>query len=197
MTASNPAFGPASDPREAPRAFLEHLYRVAVDRALPLSTLGAHLPPPPKGRTLVLGAGKAGGSMVQALEALWPADAPLSGLVVTRYDHIPPRPEGVPQRIEIVEAAHPVPDAAGQQAAERILALTQGLTADDLVLCLISGGGSSLLVLPAEGLTLADKQRINKQLLESGAGIGEMNCVRKHLSRIMAGWRRHVHRPAW
>ncbi len=187
MTASNPAFGPAPDPREAPRAFLEHLYRVAVDRALPLSTLGAHLPPPPKGRTLVLGAGKAGGSMVQALEALWPADAPLSGLVVTRYDHIPPRPEGVPQRIEIVEAAHPVPDAAGQQAAERILALTQGLTADDLVLCLISGGGSSLLVLPAEGLTLADKQRINKQLLESGAGIGEMNCVRKHLSRIKGG----------
>jgi glycerate 2-kinase len=187
MTASTPTFGPAPDPREAPRAFLEHLYRVAVDRALPLSTLGAHLPPPPKGRTLVLGAGKAGGSMVQALEALWPADAPLSGLVVTRYDHIPPRPEGVPQRIEIVEAAHPVPDAAGQQAAERILALTQGLTADDLVLCLISGGGSSLLVLPAEGLTLADKQRINKQLLDSGAGIGEMNCVRKHLSRIKGG----------
>ncbi|MGE8201051.1 MAG: glycerate kinase type-2 family protein, partial [Variovorax sp.] len=187
MTTSNPSFGPAPDPREAPRAFLEHIYRVAVDRALPLSTLGAHLPPPPKGRTLVLGAGKAGGSMVQALEALWPADAPLSGLVVTRYDHIPPRPEGVPQRIEIVEAAHPVPDAAGQQAAERILALTQGLTADDLVLCLISGGGSSLLVLPAEGLTLADKQRINKQLLESGAGIGEMNCVRKHLSRIKGG----------
>ena len=187
MTASISAFGPAPDPRETPRAFLEHLYRVAVDRALPLSTLGAHLPKPPKGRTVVLGAGKAGGSMVQALEALWPADAPLSGLVVTRYDHIPPRPEGVPQRIEIVEAAHPVPDAAGQQAAERILALTQGLTADDLVLCLISGGGSSLLVLPAEGLTLADKQRINKQLLDSGAGIGEMNCVRKHLSRIKGG----------
>ncbi|MFS2053014.1 glycerate kinase, partial [Variovorax sp. CT11-76] len=177
----------APDPRQAPRAFLEHLYRVAVDRALPLSTLGAHLPKPPKGRTLVLGAGKAGGSMVQALEALWPADAPLSGLVVTRYDHIPPRPEGLPSRIEIVEAAHPVPDAAGQQAAERILALTEGLTADDLVLCLISGGGSSLLVLPAEGLTLADKQRINKQLLDSGAHIGEMNCVRKHLSRIKGG----------
>jgi len=189
MTASTSPSPTAAtpDPREAPRAFLEHLYRVAVDRALPLSTLGAHLPQPPKGRTVVLGAGKAGGSMVQALEALWPADAPLSGLVVTRYDHIPPRPEGVPQRIEIVEAAHPVPDAAGQQAAERILALTQGLTADDLVLCLISGGGSSLLVLPAEGLTLADKQRINKQLLDSGAHIGEMNCVRKHLSRIKGG----------
>jgi hydroxypyruvate reductase len=125
--------------------------------------------------------------MVQALEALWPADAPLSGLVVTRYDHIPPRPEGLPQRIELVEAAHPVPDQAGLDAAQRILALTQGLTADDLVLCLISGGGSSLLTLPAEGLTLADKQRINTQLLESGAHIGEMNCVRKHLSRIKGG----------
>ena len=186
MMASKEAGGPP-DPAMAPRAFLEYLYRVAVDRALPLSTLGAHLPKPPKGRTLVLGAGKAGGSMAQALEALWPADAPLSGQVVTRYEHIPPRPAGLPQRIEIVEAAHPVPDAAGEQAAQRILALTEGLTADDLVLCLISGGGSSLLVLPAEGLTLADKQRINKQLLESGANIGEMNCVRKHLSRIKGG----------
>lgn len=187
MIAPNPAPPALPDPHRAPRAFLEQLYRVAVDRALPLSTLGAHLPTPPKGRTLVLGAGKAGGSMVQALEALWPADAPLSGLVVTRYDHIPPRPEGVPQRIELVEAAHPVPDAAGEQAAQRMLALAQGLTPDDLVLCLISGGGSSLLVLPAEGLTLADKQRINKQLLDSGAHIGEMNCVRKHLSRIKGG----------
>ncbi|MEJ8850316.1 glycerate kinase [Variovorax rhizosphaerae] len=187
MIASNTGLPRAPDPRAQPREFLEHLYRMAVDRALPLSTMGAHLPAPPKGRTLVLGAGKAGGSMAQALEALWPADAPLSGLVVTRYDHIPPRPEGLPQRIEIVEAAHPVPDAAGEQAAQRILALAQGLTADDLVLCLISGGGSSLLVLPAEGLTLADKQRINKQLLDSGAVIGEMNCVRKHLSRIKGG----------
>ncbi len=186
MIVSNDASA-APDPVTAPRAFLEYLYRVAVDRALPLSTLGAHLPKPPKGRTLVLGAGKAGGSMAQALEALWPADAPLAGLVVTRYGHIPPRPEGLAQRIEIVEAAHPVPDAAGEQAAQRIVALTEGLTADDLVLCLISGGGSSLLVLPAEGLTLADKQRINKELLDSGAGIGEMNCVRKHLSRIKGG----------
>ncbi len=175
------------DASSAPRAFLEHLYRVAVERALPLSSMGAHLPPPPKGRTLVLGAGKAGASMAQALEALWPAEAPLSGLVVTRYGHIPPRPEGLPQRIEIVEASHPVPDEAGEQAARRILALADGLTADDLVLCLISGGGSSLLVLPAEGLTLADKQRINKELLDSGASIGEMNCVRKHLSRIKGG----------
>lgn len=175
------------DPHAAPRDFLEQLYRIAVRRALPLDSMGAHLPQPPKGRTLVLGAGKAGGSMAQALEALWPADAPLSGLVVTRYDHIPPRPEGLAKRIEIVEAAHPVPDEAGLKAAERILALTHGLTADDLVLCLISGGGSALLTLPAEGLTLADKQRINKQLLESGAHIGEMNCVRKHLSRIKGG----------
>jgi hydroxypyruvate reductase len=178
---------PVPDPHAAPREFLEHLYRVAVERALPLASMGPYLPKPPKGRTLVLGAGKAGGSMAQALEALWPVDAKLEGLVVTRYHHIPPRPEGLAKRIEIVEAAHPVPDEAGLKAAERMLALTQGLTADDLVLCLISGGGSALLTLPAEGLTLADKQRINKQLLESGAHIGEMNCVRKHLSRIKGG----------
>jgi len=120
---------------------------------------------------------------VQAL----PADAPLEGLVVTRYGHTPPRPAGLAQRIEIVEAAHPVPDAAGLQAAQRILALTQGLTPDDLVLCLISGGGSALLTLPAEGLSLQDKQGINRALLESGANISEMNCVRKHLSRIKGG----------
>jgi glycerate 2-kinase len=170
-----------------PRALLRHLYDVAVQRALPLHNTAAHLPPPPRGRTLVLGAGKAGGAMAQAVEALWPADAPLSGLVVTRYGHTPPRPAGLPSRIEVVEAAHPVPDAAGLAAARRILALTQGLTADDLVLCLISGGGSSLLTLPCEGLTLEDKQRINRQLLESGAHIGEMNTVRKHLSAIKGG----------
>ncbi|RLJ39350.1 glycerate kinase [Acidovorax sp. 106] len=175
------------DPHQHPATFLRHLYDVAVQRAQPLQGLKEHLPAPPKGRTLVLGAGKAGGSMAQALEALWPADAPLSGLVVTRYDHIPPRPTGLAQRIEVVEAAHPVPDAAGLQAAERMLALTQGLTADDLVICLISGGGSALLTLPADGLTLAEKQRINKELLASGAAIGEMNCVRKHLSRIKGG----------
>jgi hydroxypyruvate reductase len=175
------------DPRTQPRAFLEHLYRAAVYRALPLHNTAAFLPRPPKGRTLVLGAGKAGGAMAQAVEALWPADAPLSGLVVTRYHHTPPRPAGLPQRIEVVEAAHPVPDAAGLQAAERILALTRGLTPDDLVLCLISGGGSALLTLPAEGLSLADKQRVNRELLESGANITEMNCVRKHLSRIKGG----------
>jgi hydroxypyruvate reductase len=177
----------APDPRSQPRAFLEHLYRTAVHRALPLHNTAAFLPPPPPGRTLVLGAGKAGGAMAQAVEALWPLDAPLSGLVVTRYHHTPPRPAGLPRRIEVVEAAHPVPDAAGLQAAERILSLAHGLTPDDLVLCLISGGGSALLTLPAEGLTLEEKQRINRQLLDSGANIGEMNCVRKHLSRIKGG----------
>ncbi|HWI83224.1 glycerate kinase [Ramlibacter sp.] len=174
---------PAADPRR----FLEHLYRAAVRRAMPLHTLGPFLPAPPAGRTIVLGAGKAGGSMAHALEALWPANAPLEGLVVTRYHHLPPRPAGVAQRIEIVEAAHPVPDAAGLAAAQRILALAQGLTSADLVLCLISGGGSALLTLPAEGLALEDKQRINRELLNSGATIVEMNCVRKHLSRIKGG----------
>lgn len=170
-----------------PRSLLQHLYRVAVQRALPLPNTAACLPPPPKGRTLVLGAGKAGGAMAQAVEALWPADAPLSGLVVTRYHHTPPRPAGLPQRIEVVEASHPVPDAAGLAAAQRILHLTEGLTADDLVLCLISGGGSALLTLPCDGLTLEQKQQINRQLLESGAHIGEMNTVRKHLSAIKGG----------
>lgn len=174
-------------PLTDPLAFLRQLYDAAVHRALPLHNTAAYLPKPPKGRTVVLGAGKAGGAMAQAVEALWPADKPLSGLVVTRYHHTPPRPAGVPERIEVVEASHPVPDAAGLAAAERILALTQGLTEDDLVLCLISGGGSALLTLPADGLTLEDKQRINKDLLNSGANIGEMNCVRKHLSRIKGG----------
>ena len=172
---------------EDPRALLRHLYDVAVQRALPLHNTAASLPKPPRGRTLVLGAGKAGGAMAQAVEALWPADAPLSGLVVTRYHHTPPRPAGLPPRIEVVEASHPVPDAAGLAAAQRILQLTQGLTSDDLVLCLISGGGSSLLTLPADGLTLEDKQRINRQLLASGAPIGDMNTVRKHLSAIKGG----------
>jgi hydroxypyruvate reductase len=175
------------DPATEPHRFLEHLYQTAVRRALPLHITAAFLPPPPQGRTVVLGAGKAGGSMAQAVEALWPADAQLQGLVVTRYGHVPQRPDGVKQRIEIVEASHPVPDAAGLVAAQRILAMAQGLTKDDLVLCLISGGGSALLTLPAEALTLEDKQRINRALLDSGANIAEMNCVRKHLSRIKGG----------
>jgi hydroxypyruvate reductase len=181
----------APDPVRQPAEFLNYLYRVAVKRAMPLHNMAAFLPSPPSresgGRTLVLGAGKAGGAMAQALEALWPAEAPLSGLVVTRYHHTPQRPTGLRQCIEVVEAAHPVPDAAGLAAAERIMALTHGLTKVDLVLCLISGGGSALLTLPADGLTLADKQRINQALLNSGASIAEMNCVRKHLSRIKGG----------
>jgi glycerate 2-kinase len=185
------SFKSVSDINAKPREFLALLYQAAVKRALPLENTARYLPAPPTpqsgGRTIVIGAGKAGGSMAQAVEALWPADAPLEGLVVTRYHHIPPRPEGLRQRIEIVEAAHPVPDAAGLAAARRILAMVLGLTENDLVLCLISGGGSALLTLPAEGLSLEEKQRINQALLNSGANIAEMNCVRKHLSRIKGG----------
>ena len=170
-----------------PRALLRSLFDAAVARAQPAQVLAGQLPAPPKGRTLVIGAGKAGGAMAAALDALWPADAPLSGLVVTRYGHVPPALLACPGRIEVVEAAHPVPDAAGSAAAERLLTLVQGLSADDLVIALISGGGSSLLALPAPGLTLADKQAINRGLLASGAAIDEMNCVRKHLSAIKGG----------
>ena len=170
-----------------PAQFLRQLFDAAVARAQPLLNMPDGLPEVPRGRTLVLGAGKAAGAMAHALEALWPADAPLSGMVVTRYHHTPPRPAGLTQRIEVLEASHPVPDAAGLKASERMMALCQGLTADDLVICLISGGGSALLTLPAVGLTLADKQQINSALLESGANILEMNTVRKHLSRIKGG----------
>ncbi|MBA4254937.1 MAG: glycerate kinase [Polaromonas sp.] len=193
----------APSPQADPAAFLRHLFDVAVARALPLHNTAAWLPVPPdpaRGRTLVLGAGKAAGAMAQAVEQWWPAHcqrhgvpgAPLSGLVVTRYGHTPPRPAGVVQHIEVVEAAHPVPDEAGLAAAGRIVALASGaegpaLTEHDLVLCLMSGGGSALLTLPCEGLSLADKQRINRQLLESGADIAQMNTVRKHLSAIKGG----------
>ena len=170
-----------------PRAFLRSLYDAAVARALPAEITAQHLPAPPKGRTLVIGAGKAGGAMAAAVDALWPADAPMNGLVVTRYDHVPPAYKAKPGRIEVVEASHPVPDEAGRRAAQRIAELTQGLTPDDLVLCLISGGGSALLAMPAPGLTLEDKQAVNKALLKSGAAIDEMNCVRKHLSAIKGG----------
>ena len=179
------------DPRGDPRAFLRALFDSAVAQAVPGPALAAFLPPPPRGRTLVLGAGKAGGAMAAALEALWPREAPVSGLVVTRYDYVPPafvaaRVRGE-TRIEVVEAAHPVPDEAGRRAAARILALARGLTEDDLVICLMSGGASSLLALPADGVTFAGKQAINSALLKSGAAIDEMNCVRKHLSAIKGG----------
>ena len=181
---------PLPSPQHDPRGFLRGLYDVAVQRALPALTMAAHLPAPPnptRGRTLVLGAGKAGGAMAAALDALWPQGAPLSGLVVTRYHHVPPAYLARPGRIEVVEAAHPVPDEAGRQAAARIAALTRGLTADDLVLCLISGGGSALLAMPAAGISFEDKQAVNHALLKSGAAIDEMNCVRKHLSAIKGG----------
>jgi len=125
--------------------------------------------------------------MAAAVDALWPKNAPMSGLVVARYDYVPPAYKADPGRIEVVEAAHPVPDEAGRRAAQRIAELTKGLTADDLVLCLMSGGASSLLAMPAEGVTLEEKQAINKALLKSGAAIDEMNCVRKHLSAIKGG----------
>jgi len=162
------------------RALLRRLFDAAVAAAQPALCLPPHLPPPPKGRTIVVGAGKASAAMARALEDHWPA--PLEGLVVTRYGYQVPC-----QRIEIVQAAHPVPDAAGLQATQRIRALVTGLSADDLVIALISGGGSSLLVAPGEGLTLPDKQAVNSALLASGATISEMNCVRRHLSSIKGG----------
>lgn len=191
LLCDDPRMSTAPSPHNAPREFLRALYDAAVQRALPAHGIGPHLPKPPRGRTLVIGAGKAGGAMAEAVNTLWPKEAPLSGLVVTRYDHVPPAFRTLQQqgqaRIEVVEAAHPVPDEAGRRAAQRIVELTQGLTPDDLVLCLISGGGSALLSLPAEGITLEEKQAINKALLKSGAAIDEMNCVRKHLSAIKGG----------
>jgi len=163
-----------------PVDLLQSLFHAAVGAASPAVCLPPHLPPRPRGRTVVIGAGKAAASMARAVEEHW--DAPLSGLVVTRYGH------GVAcERIDVVEASHPVPDPAGRAAATRILSRVDGLNADDLVLCLISGGGSALLAAPAPGLTLEHKQTVNKALLRSGANIGEMNCVRKHLSAIKGG----------
>ena len=163
-----------------PRDLLRRMFDAAIASAMPDVCIPAHLPEPPRGRTLVIGAGKASAAMAKAVEDHW--NGPLEGLVVTRYGH-----RVATRSIEIVEAAHPVPDLAGREAAERILGLVRGLTADDLVLCLISGGGSALLTLPAPGLTLQDKQAINRALLKSGANITEMNCVRKHLSAIKGG----------
>ena len=162
------------------RALLRRMLNAAVAAAQPALCLPPHLPPAPQGRLVVIGAGKASAAMAKAVEDHW--RGPLTGLVVTRYGYAVPC-----RRIEIVEAAHPVPDAAGETAARRMLDLVRGLTADDLVLCLISGGGSSLLPLALPGITLADKQALNRALLASGATISEMNSVRRHLSAIKGG----------
>ncbi|MEJ1157665.1 glycerate kinase [Prosthecomicrobium sp. N25] len=163
-----------------PRDLLARMFAAAVAAADPALLVPRHLPERPKGRTIVVGAGKASAAMARAFETAW--DGPIEGLVVTRYGHAVPC-----ERIEIVEASHPVPDAAGRAAAGRMLDLLRGLTADDLVVALISGGGSALLAAPAAGLTLEDKQDINRRLLKSGADITEMNCVRKHLSAVKGG----------
>ncbi len=169
----------AADPLE-PRVLLRRMFDAAIASAQPALCVPPHLPAAPRGRFIVIGAGKASAAMARAVEESW--SGPLSGLVVTRYDY------GVPcERIEIVEAAHPVPDAAGMHAAQRMLEKVGGLTEDDLVLCLISGGGSALLPLPAAGLTLDLKQAVSRALLASGATISEMNCVRRHLSAIKGG----------
>jgi len=163
-----------------PRNFLRRLFAAAIDAAQPSMCVPAHLPPVPRGRTIVVGAGKASAAMAHAVEQAWPAT--LSGLVVTRHGYQVPC-----SQIEIVQAAHPVPDSAGLAAARRILDLVGGLSADDLVLCLMSGGGSALLPAPLEPLTLAHKQTVHRALLQSGASIREINCVRRHLSAIKGG----------
>jgi hydroxypyruvate reductase len=164
----------------SPRALLVKMFEAAIESAQPGHCVPLHLPEPGAGRTIVIGAGKASSAMARALEQHWVG--PLTGLVVTRYGYAVPC-----ERIEIVEAAHPVPDQAGLDAARRMMSLVQGLSADDTVICLISGGGSALLPLPLDGITLEDKQLVNRALLASGATIGEMNCVRRHLSGIKGG----------
>jgi glycerate 2-kinase len=164
----------------APKTVLKALLQAALDRADPLHQVARHLPSPPRGRTLVVGAGKASARMALALERAWPG--PLEGLVVTRYGHGEPC-----ERIKVVQAAHPVPDAAGESAARHMLKMVQGLSADDLVIALISGGGSSLITLPREGLTLDHLQRLNAELLASGAPIQDINAVRRDLSAIKGG----------
>ena len=178
---------PTPSPTEDPRGFLRTLFNAAVARALPAQVMAGHLPSPPKGRTVVIGGGKASGAMAAALDALWPAEAPLEGVVLTRYHHTPPAYAARPGRIRVLEAGHPVPDEAGRRGALEIFEAVRGLRADDLVIALISGGGSALLSLPAAGLGFEDKQQVNRALLSSGASIDEMNCVRKHLSAIKGG----------
>ncbi|MEO0761921.1 MAG: glycerate kinase [Pseudomonadota bacterium] len=166
------------------RRLLRAMFDAAVAAADPMAVLPRHLPEPAPGRTVVVGAGKASARMAEALEHHWPETARdrLSGLVVTRYGYARPC-----ARIEIVEAAHPVPDAAGRDGAARMLALCEALGPEDRVIALVSGGGSALLTLPAGGITLEEKQAVNRALLASGAAIGEMNVVRKHLSRVKGG----------
>jgi glycerate 2-kinase len=166
---------------------MKKMFDAAVNAALPEHIMASFMPVPPKGRTIVIGAGKASAAMAQVFEKLYPH--PLHGIVITRYGHAVPC-----QRIEIVEAAHPVPDEVGIKAAARILELVQGLTADDLVVALISGGGSSLLCLPVDGVSMHEKREVNLALLKSGAPISEMNCVRKHLSKIKGG---QLAKAAW
>lgn len=159
---------------------LQKMFQAATSAALPEKCIAAFLPVRPKGRTLVIGAGKAAGAMAHSLEEHW--DGPIEGLVVTRYDHSVPT-----KYIEVVEASHPVPDEAGLVASKRIMQMVENLSSDDLVICLISGGGSALLSLPAEGISLEDKQSLTNDLLHCGATITEINCVRKHLSGIKGG----------
>lgn len=173
-------------PKPAELTLLEEMFAAAVAAAKPgADRIAAHLPPLPKGRTVVVGAGKGAAAMAAALEEALRARAPdrgITGVVVTRYAH------GTPTRaIRVIEAGHPNPDTASQQAAARILGLAEGLGEDDLLICLMSGGGSALMALPAPGLTLQDKQAVNRALLRSGATIDEINCVRKHLSAIKGG----------
>lgn len=164
-----------------PVKFLNDMFHAGLAAADPLKIVPPHLPEKPKGRIIVVGAGKASAAMAKAVEQTWP-DAAIEGLVVTRYGY------GVPtDKIEIIEAAHPVPDEAGAKACERIMEMVEGLSEDDLVLALISGGGSALLTMPAPCLTREEKQEINKALLRSGAPIDKMNCVRKHLSAVKGG----------
>jgi hydroxypyruvate reductase len=172
-----------------PRELLTDMLDAAIASAQPALCVPPNLPPRPKGRTIVVGAGKASAAMARAVEDAWPG--PLEGLIVTQHGY-----RVACDRIEIVEASHPVPDHAGEDAARRILDLVSGLGVDDLVLCLISGGGSALMPLPATGLTLEDKQAVSRALLRSGATIGEMNCVRKHLSAIKGGWLAAAAAPA-
>ena len=163
-----------------PQRLLRDLFATAIAAAHPRQVLADHLPADRSGRVIVIGAGKAAAAMAEVIEQEWQGE--VSGLVVTRYEH-----GAECKKIEVVEAAHPVPDDAGERVARRVLELVSNLSEDDRVIFLLSGGGSSLLALPAAGISLTDKQAINKALLKSGATIGEMNCVRKHLSAIKGG----------